>query len=63
MAVDWRMSRGFETDWRVRRLAGIGRASPGLVVPLVTSVKGVESEVRQSGAVMICHVPSVLWQH
>lgn len=57
------MSRGFVTVWRVRRLAGIGRASLGLVVPLVTSVKGVESEVRQSGAAMICHVPSVLQQH
>ena len=57
------MSRGFETVWRVRRLAGIGRASLGRVVPLVTSVKGVESEIRQFGAAMICHVPSVLQQH
>lgn len=56
------MSRGFEIVWRVRRLAGIGRASLGLLVQLVTSVKGVESEVRQSGVAMICHVPSVLQQ-
>lgn len=57
------MLRGFEIVWRVRRLAGIGRASLGLLVQLVTSVKGVESEVRQSGVAMICHVPSVLQQH
>lgn len=43
----------------MRRQAGVGRASPGLVVPLVTSAKGVESEVRQ--LVQPCSVMCLLF--